>query len=165
MTHAYIEQSLAEEAPPAYSTSPGANFETPAVGAPKKTADATPIPPPDFTEKTKKERSITPPSTQNNTNNTLAAAASNLRSTVASTVPTSGDELKAQLAEANSQIQRLKDKLADQGLRQRKVPGETTTAPTTMQQQQHASTGETGVSVPIVAALCLLSFLIAYFFF
>lgn len=75
----------------------------------------------------------------------------------------SSDELKAQLADANAQIQRLKDRLADQGLRQRKTGGEAKAVPATMQ-QQHAPT-EAGVSLQIVAGLCLLSFLIAYFFF
>lgn len=75
----------------------------------------------------------------------------------------SSDELKAQLADANAQIQRLKDRLADQGLRQRKTGGEAKAAPATMQ-QQHAPT-EAGVPLQIVAGLCLLSFLIAYFFF
>lgn len=71
--------------------------------------------------------------------------------------------MKAQLADANAQIQRLKDRLADQGLRQRKTGGEAKAAPATMT-QQHTS-DSAGVPLQIVAGLCLLSFLIAYFFF
>lgn len=81
---------------------------------------------------------------------------------MASALPSS-DELKSQLADANAQIQRLKDRLADQGLRQRKTGGDAKAAPATIQ-QTHAQ-AESGVPVQMVAGLCLLSFLIAYFFF
>ncbi|KAJ6000753.1 hypothetical protein N7481_001162 [Penicillium waksmanii] len=91
-----------------------------------------------------------------------ATAFSNAKAAVASVLPSS-DELKAQLAEANAQIQRLKDRLADQGLRQRKTGGDAKAAPAAMQ-QSHQQT-ESGVPVQMVAGLCLISFLIAYFFF
>jgi hypothetical protein len=58
----------------------------------------------------------------------------------------------------------LKEKLADQGLRQRKIGGEFDKSPAALVQQQ-AQSIEAGVPVKIVAGLCLLSFLIAYFFF
>lgn len=138
--------------PPAYN-SPVGNFQTP---APKKTAadEASPVPAPEFTEKIKSEPS--PPPTEPAT--TFSAA----KTAVANALP-SGDDLKSQLADANAQIQRLKDRLADQGLRQRKTGTEPKAAPAAMQ-QQHAQT-EAGVPLQIVAGLCLLSFLIAYFFF
>ena len=138
-----------DDEPPAYP-SPGANFETP---APKKTSadQGSPIPPPEFSEKPKAES----PST------TEPAAFAAIKAVV-SNAPSS-DDLKAQLADATAQIQRLKDRLADQGLRQRKTGGEAKAAPATMQ-QTHAQ-GESGVSLQMVAGLCLLSFLIAYFFF
>lgn len=79
-------------------------------------------------------------------------------------IPTSADELKSQLSEANAQIQKLKERLADQGLRQRKIGGDSEKTAPTMQQQQ-AQPVDAGVPVQIVAGLCLLSFLIAYFFF
>lgn len=72
-------------------------------------------------------------------------------------------DYEARLAEANAQIQRLKDKLADQGLRQRKIGGESEKPPAALAQQVQSV--EAGVPVRIVAGLCLLSFLIAYFFF
>ncbi|KAJ5238533.1 hypothetical protein N7468_003152 [Penicillium chermesinum] len=123
------------------SNSPAGHFQTP---APKKTAadDVSPVPAPEFTEKI----------------NTFSAA----KTAVANALP-SGDDLKAQLADANAQIQRLKDRLADEGLRQRKTATEPKAAPATMQ-LQHAQT-EAGVPLQIVAGLCLLSFLIAYIFF
>ncbi|KAJ5081563.1 PapD-like protein [Penicillium alfredii] len=147
-------ETTVDDEPPAY-TSPGGNFETPAPGLSKKSAnDASPIPPPDFSEKPKSETSPK--------NEPAPSSISNAKSAVASALPSS-DELKGQLADANAQIQRLKDRLADQGLRQRKTGGEATTPPAPMQ-QQHAQT-EAGVPIQIVAGLCLLSFLIAYFFF
>jgi type VI protein secretion system component VasF len=82
---------------------------------------------------------------------------------VANALPSSED-LKSQLAEANAQIQRLKDRLADQGLRQRKTGAEAGSAAPTTMQQSHAQT-QGGVSIQFVSMLCLLSFLIGYFFF
>ncbi|KAJ5569937.1 Vesicle-associated membrane protein-associated protein A [Penicillium hispanicum] len=147
--------SVMEEEPPAY-TSPGGNFETPAPGVSKKTAagQPSPIPPPEFSQKSVKSESP-PPSEP-------TSVLSNAKTAVSNTIPSS-DELKTQLADANAHIQRLKDRLADQGLRQRKTGGEAKAAPATIQ-QTHAQ-GESGVPVQIVAGLCLLSFLIAYFFF
>ncbi|KAI9042553.1 putative integral ER membrane protein Scs2 [Aspergillus affinis] len=142
--------SVPDEEPPAY-TSPNATYETPAVGLTSKAAnDTSPIPPPDFSDKPKREL-LSPQTGAPATSSKMA------------TSPSSTD-LKSQLADANSQIQRLKDRLADQGLRQRKIPGETekSTAPALQQQSQPA---EAGVPVQVVAGLCLLSFLIAYFLF
>ncbi|KAF7589155.1 phosphatidylinositol-binding protein scs2 [Aspergillus hancockii] len=141
-----------DEEPPAY-TSPAANFQTPAVGAASKvTNDTSPIPPPDFSDK----REISTP--QINESKSTSA-----KSTIASIIPTSGEDLSSQLAEAKAQIQNLKDRLADQGLRQRKIGGETQKSATSALQQQQSV--EPGVPVQMVAGLCLLSFLIAYFFF
>jgi hypothetical protein len=140
-----------EEEPPTY-TSPG-NFETPAPGKKNAADQASPIPPPDFSEKIKSE---SPQPSE------PVGAFATAKAAMAGAIPSS-DELKAQLADAHAQIQRLKDRLADQGLRQRKTGGEAKAAPATMT-QQHAP-AESGVPVQIVAGLCLLSFLIAYFFF
>lgn len=135
-----------------YTSPGGGNFQTP---APKKidADEPSPIPAPNFSEKTKSETPQREP----------ASTISNARSAVASALPSS-DDLKSQLAEANAQIQRLKDRLADQGLRQRKTGVEATGTPGATVQQSHAPTAG-GVSIQGVAGLCLLSFLIAYFFF
>jgi hypothetical protein len=123
------------------------------VGAASKvTSDTSPIPPPDFSDK----REISSPQT-NESKSTSA------KSTITSIIPTSGEDLSAQLAEAKAQIQNLRDRLADQGLRQRKIGGETEKSATPALQQQQSV--EPGVPVQMVAGLCLLSFLIAYFFF
>lgn len=149
----YLLQSIPEEEPPAYTSPNNATYETPAVGLTSKGAnDTSPIPPPDFSDKPKREL-LTPQTAE------APAASSKMASSPSST------DLKSQLADANSQIQRLKDRLADQGLRQRKIPGETEKSSAPALQQQSAQSVEAGVPVQIVAGLCLLSFLIAYFLF
>ena len=96
---------------------------------------------------------------------TLGAAATN----VSNSIPTSGDDLRAQLSEAKATISHLKEKAEEQVLRQRKTDAvnqdsreRITTGTTGMGIQQQPADG---VPVQIVAALCLLSFLLAYFFF
>jgi hypothetical protein len=69
------------------------------------------------------------------------------------------DELKSKLVQAEAQLATLKDS----GLRQRKVPG--TNEKTVEQVAQQVKQTVEGVPVQIVALLCLLSFLLAYFFF
>jgi len=96
---------------------------------------------------------------------TVASAATS----VANAVPTSGEDLKAQLAQAKATITRLTQQTEEQGLRQRK------TEAVNQDSRERISTGTTGmgiqqqpadgVPVQIVAALCLLSFLLAYFLF
>lgn len=75
----------------------------------------------------------------------------------------------SQLAQAKSTIARLTSQNEEQGLRQRKSDAvnqdareRITTGTTGMGVQQQPADG---VPVQIVAALCLLSFLLAYFFF
>ncbi|KAI9787471.1 MAG: phosphatidylinositol-binding protein scs2 [Candelina submexicana] len=94
---------------------------------------------------------------------------SSFASNVANAVPTSGDDLRAQLADAKNTIMNLKQQAEEQGLRQRKADA------VNQDSRERISTGTTGmgiqqqpadgVPVQIVAALCLLSFLLAYFFF
>lgn len=141
----YIQTASDEEHPA--QTSPIANYETPAVGLAKKSAETSPIPPPDFNEKPKQEAS--------RTNETRSSA----------TESPSVNELKAKLVEANSQIERLKEKVSDNGLRQRKIGIDSKEPPSSMLQQQQAQPALAGVPIQIVASLCLLSFLIAYIFF
>ncbi|KAL4873153.1 hypothetical protein BDV12DRAFT_160475 [Aspergillus spectabilis] len=136
---------------PAYS-SPKGDYETPAAGLGKSPSETSPIPAPNFNENVQREYS-TP-----QVNDSRASAKS---PSASSGKP--NNEWEARLSEANAQIQRLKDKLADQGLRQRKIGGESDKSPATLVQQ--AQSVEAGVPVKIVASLCLLSFLIAYFFF
>lgn len=94
---------------------------------------------------------------------------------VAKVVPTSAADVEAQLAEAKATIGKLRKQIEQQfrdqgdassGLRQRKAEAKSQEPKefvTTEMGVQHAPAG--GVPVPIVALLCLLSFLMAYFFF
>lgn len=83
---------------------------------------------------------------------------------ISSAVPTSQDDLRRQLDDAKATISRLQEQ-ASSGLRQRNVggSGEKSSAGKDSLAAKAGSTG--GVSVQIVALLCLLCFLIAYFFF
>jgi len=90
---------------------------------------------------------------------TLGAAATSVASVIPST-----DDVRAQLAEAQATISRLTTQATD-GLRQRKADttvGPSSTSGTAYGSQQAAPHG---VPVPIAAALCLLSFLLAYVLF
>lgn len=88
---------------------------------------------------------------------------------VANAVPTTTEDIKAQLAEAKATIAKLTQQAQEQVLRQRKTDAvnqdsrERLAGGTTGMgvQQQPAQ----GVPVQIVAGLCLLSFLLAYFLF
>lgn len=100
-----------------------------------------------------------------NVQSNLGTAISN----IANAIPTSGDDLRAQLSEAKATILKLRQQGEDQGLRQR------TAEAVNQDSRERITTGTTGmgiqrqpadgVPVQIVAALCLLSFLLAYFFF
>ena len=94
---------------------------------------------------------------------------SNATSAALAAVPTSGDDLRAQLAQAKATIARLTQQNEEQGLKQRKAEAvnqdsreRITSGTTGMGVQQQPGDG---VPVQIVAALCLLSFLLAYFLF
>ncbi|KAI9893198.1 MAG: phosphatidylinositol-binding protein scs2 [Vezdaea aestivalis] len=78
-------------------------------------------------------------------------------------VPTSTEELKQALAAAQAHIVSLTQQ-AEQGLRQRKIPEKPGQAVQQVQQAAGQAVQE-GVPVQITAALCLLSFLLAYWFF
>lgn len=143
-------QAAAEEEPPAY-TSPNHNFETPAVGLGKKSAQETsPIPQPDFNDRSKRQE-LSP-------DYSVASARSNGNDSA------SVSELRGLLSEANAQIEKLKDKVSENGLRQRKIGIDAKESSAPVAQQQR-SAGAPGVPIQLVAGLCLLSFLIAYFFF
>jgi hypothetical protein len=82
---------------------------------------------------------------------------------VSSAIPNSVEELKAQLADAQATIASY---AKDGGLRLRKAANAVGTediVPTA--QAALRTTSQEGVPVKVVAALCFLSFLIAYFFF
>ncbi|KAI4245042.1 MAG: hypothetical protein L6R40_002641 [Gallowayella cf. fulva] len=144
---------LGEEAPPAYG-SPAPSFSSPGPDA------VTPM-----NRSSDLKGSNGTSSVASNIQNTASTVASN----IAQAVPTSGEDLRTQLADAKATISGLTQQVEDQGLRQRKSDAtnqdsreRTTTGTTGMGIQQEPANG---VPVQIVAALCLLSFLLAYFFF
>lgn len=165
-------QHLSDEAPPAYG-SPAPSFGSPAPDAVSPLNQTVN----DFAGTTSQvfsplsdgkdvgEGKESASSVTSNLQSSLGAAVSN----VANAIPTSGDELRAQLFEAKATISNpslqgdensLKQSTSEspsQDLRDRITSGTTSMGT----QQQPAD----GVPVQIVAALCLLSFLLAYFFF
>jgi hypothetical protein len=82
---------------------------------------------------------------------------------VSNAIPTSQDDVRRQLDEAKATISRLQEQ-ASSGLRQRNVAGSGEKG-STQNGLAAKATSTGGVSVQIVALLCLLCFLIAYFFF
>lgn len=120
----------------------------------------------------------TAPATQTNAFSAPAVAA-----TVKSVANDTYEELKDQLAKAEATITSLKNEVAS-GLRQRKAAatsessgssGSSSSSKNTgaaagtpqlaQAQKQSSPRGTEGVPVKIVAVLCLVSFLLAYFFF
>lgn len=94
---------------------------------------------------------------------TVSAAAAG----VARAIPTSSEDLQAQLADAKATIAKLREQVeTSSGLRQRKAEPTRDSKEqlqTAVSTHQQGPTG--GVSVQITAILCLLSFLLAYFLF
>jgi cobalamin biosynthesis Mg chelatase CobN len=97
-----------------------------------------------------------------------------MAATVKSAAADTYEELKDQLAKAEATITSLRNEVAS-GLRQRKTGGGGGTsgedtgkgqlAQADRQTQQQQARATEGVPVQIVAVLCLVSFLLAYFFF
>ena len=157
-------QHIGNDAPPAYG-SPTPSYGSPApeaVTPSTRTTDVANLHPSHDSKTMTESASNAAASAQS----TVSAAASS----VANAIPTSGDDVRAQLAQARATIARMTQQSEEQALRQRKTDAinqdsrERITTGTTgmgIQQQQPAD----GVPVQIVAALCLLSFLLAYFLF
>ncbi|KAI4154633.1 MAG: hypothetical protein L6R39_001370 [Caloplaca ligustica] len=155
--HTSHGQYLGDEAPPAYG-SPAPSFGSPAPNA------STPM----NRSATDSKDQAGAPATESTMSN-MQSTASNAASSVANAFPTSGEDLRAQLDKAKAEISRLTRQTEEQGLRQRKSDAvnqdsreRVTTGTTGMGIQQQPAEG---VPVQIVAALCLVSFLLAYFLF
>jgi hypothetical protein len=133
-----------EEQPPAYS-SPTPQFGSP---APASSSEAKSEP---STVESAKDTTIKAAEVSG-----LATGATK----ISNAVPRSTDDVSAQLAAAKEQIAILSKQVQDPQFRQRKMQEANEKVQTVVQQSQ-----ESGVPVHITAALCLLSFLIAYLFF
>lgn len=98
----------------------------------------------------------------------FSAAPAAVASTVKSAAADTYQDLKDKLAKAEATIASLRDEAAS-GLRQRKTAAGSedkgAAAPRPEQLAQAQRQGTEGVPVQIVAILCLVSFLLAYFFF
>jgi hypothetical protein len=107
------------------------------------------------------KESVYKPATSGGIKSTVSAAAAG----VANAVPTSSADLQNQLSEAKATINKLRQQLdTSSGLRQRKgEPTSDSKAQLATAERVQAPAG--GVPVQIVAGLCLISFLLAYFFF
>lgn len=164
-----------EEAPPAYG-SPSQSFASPApesatpqsrsVNAPVGAVSLPQSRPAENKNLSDAKESAGNPATEGGIQSTISAAASS----VINAIPTSGEDVRVQLAEAKAMISKLRQQAEEQALRQRKSDAvlqdsreRISTGTTGMGVQQQAAWN--GVPVQIVAALCLLSFLLAYFFF
>ncbi|KAL9621079.1 MAG: hypothetical protein Q9160_004464 [Pyrenula sp. 1 TL-2023] len=147
------QQHQPDDGPPAYS-SPPPQFGSPISSS--TTSNTVPIDSKPVGAKSLSEAKASASNPATNTTNSISNAAS----AVTSALPTSTEELKKQLAEARAQIAKLKDSATDSGLRQRKMQEAGEKLQTAM-----PAGGETGVPLQMVAGLCLLSFLLAYFFF
>lgn len=103
------------------------------------------------------------PSTETKPADNKVSAAITTGATAVSNAIPSYDDLKAQLADAQT---KLASYAQESGLRLRKPAGgqEATTPEGTTEVAQRAHATE-GVPIQIVAALCLISFLLAYLFF
>jgi hypothetical protein len=127
------------------------------VPPPAYSNDRTPSPEQAFTPDT---RRISVRHEENSPNEKSVPAA--LASNVAAAVPLSYDEMKAKLAEAQATIASY----AEQGgVRLRKAAEGKTSSETVNAIAHQVQAGPSGVPLQIVAGLCLISFLLAYFFF
>jgi hypothetical protein len=90
-----------------------------------------------------------------------SAGAAGTAATIRNAIPTNQEDLKAQLQAAQNQIAKLTQDLKDPQVRQRKVAEAGEKVQAVVQQTQQSG----GVPLQITAALCLVSFLIAYLFF
>ena len=150
------------DAPPAYG-SPSPSYGSPGNEAVTPDARSNPV----ETRPSDDSKSLS--ETASNAAASAGSTAGTAASSMANVIPTSGDDLRAQLAQAKAQIAKLTQQADDQGLRQRKAEAinqdareRITTGTTGLGVQQQPADG---VPVQIVAALCLLSFLLAYFLF
>ena len=158
-------QHIPDEAPPAYGAS-SPNYDSPAPDAvtPQHHAQDTPSSA-HFADSKDVPQQGSVSSLLANPSAALNAASTSISAAASSTSET----LQQQLEAAKATIAQLRDQMRDDGVRERKGSAVKQDA------QDRATTGTTGLGVPtqpadgvpvqIVAALCLLSFLLAYFFF
>ena len=141
-----------DDEPPAYAASPTPSAVTPQRQSATTTGD-------------KDVQSDEGNTTMNSiAEGTGLAAAGGAVGAAAASIPTNQDDLKQQLEDAKATISRLQAQAAE-GIRQRKPQETAKEAVNSVQQSMQNAPAPGGVSIQIVAGLCLLCFLIAYLFF
>ncbi|KUJ12130.1 VAMP-associated protein [Mollisia scopiformis] len=143
-----------------------ASHETPSTAPPAYSTNRSPSPPEEtFTPETR--RSTIGPQTGRKNSDEDSRSVADAKSftsnpSIAASMPQSMEELKAKLAEAQATIATYTEQA---GIRARKVAKGETSNETVNQLAQQVHQAPQGVPLQIVAGLCLLSFLLAYFFF
>jgi hypothetical protein len=141
----------------------GSSHETPETAPPAYSTQRSPSPEETYTPETRRS-TINPQSAikkEDEDSRSLADARST-SSSIAAAVPPTYDDLKAKLAEAQATIASYSQ---EAGLRMRKVAKGETSSETVNNLAQQVHQAPQGVPLQIVAALCLVSFLLAYLFF
>ncbi|KAK5938459.1 phosphatidylinositol-binding protein scs2 [Knufia obscura] len=141
----HLNGGVTSDEPPAYSS------PTPAYGSPAP-ASSSDAKSPSVAESAR--------STASHATEATTTGASSAYSSVTNAIPKNQDDVNQQLSAAQARIKDLTNQLSDPQVRQRKVAETQEKVQQVVQQTQ-----DTGVPLHIVAALCLLSFLIAYVFF
>jgi len=163
-----------EEAPPTYSPSPSFGSPPPDTATPRtydNSSAANLSESKGMNDSTSAAPVSKPSSMLNAASSGISTAASNAASSlgISEMAASTGQTLQQQLDSAKATIAQLRQQAEDSGLRQRKSDA------VNQDSRERITTGTTGmgvqtqpadgVPVQIVAALCLLSFLLAYFFF
>ncbi|MCJ1289752.1 phosphatidylinositol-binding protein scs2 [Xylographa carneopallida] len=163
-----------DEAPPNYSPSPSFGSPPPDAASPRTHDTSSAVnysQSRDMNDSTSAASLSKPSSMFNAASSGISTAASNAASSlgISDMAASTGQTLQQQLDSAKATIAQLRKQAEDSGLRQRKSDA------VNQDSRERITTGTTGmgvqtqpadgVPVQIVAALCLLSFLLAYFFF
>lgn len=138
--------------------------DTPSDNPPAYSTQRSPSPPEQhFTPDQSTRRSLANPASRSTSVKHEEDNKDALKSALPASVQPTYEELKAKLAEAQATISRYAQ---EGGVRMRKVAaGETSNEKVNELAQKVQVAGSQGVPLQIVAALCLLSFLLAYLFF
>jgi hypothetical protein len=170
-THTHGLTNGAVCSPPLLFSSIAKNSQTPDTAPPAYTSQRSPSPEEAYTPDTRRSvggasgnavRLEEEPANARSLGDAKASASNpTMPTTAPPAVPLSYDELKAKLAEAQATIASYAQ---EGGVRMRKVAkGETSNE--TVNQIAHRVQTTQGVPLQVVAALCLVSFLLAYLFF
>jgi len=140
------------------------SMDTPDTAPPAYSNQRSPSPEETYTPDTRRSTINTPHETQTPTSKSSSSnLASSIPTAVSNAVPMSYEEMKTKLADAQATISSYAQ---EGGLRIRKVAnGETSNQTVNQMAYRVQNQGNQGVPLPMVGALCLASFFLAYLFF